>query len=88
MQEHPGEALDWLMTRLKITDNDLARDLGVAHSTVVRWRHGTHRPSMKLAMVTVRLLGGKMGRRLEVSELWDPGNLSFKNVACGSKQWT
>ncbi len=60
MQEHMGDFVRRLRTRLGLTQEELAHALGITVGTVNRWENGRFRPS-KLARSTIQEFARKHG---------------------------
>lgn len=60
MQDHMGEAVRRLRSKLGLTQEELAHALGITVGTVNRWENGRFRPS-KLARSTIQEFARKHG---------------------------
>lgn len=50
---------EW-MAEERLSDSDLARQLGVDRSTVWRWRHGITTPEQAVGQKLIRISGGRL----------------------------
>lgn len=57
--EYNIELIKKLREELKISQSELARRLGVNHSTVWKWEHGKEKPSLNNFIKLVNLIEGK-----------------------------
>ena len=64
MQDHMGELVRRLRSKLGLTQEELAHELGITVGTVNRWENGRFRPS-KLARSTIVEFAKKHGVNLE-----------------------
>ncbi len=64
MHDHMGAAIRHLRSKLGLTQEELARELGITVGTVNRWENGRFRPS-KLARHTIVEFARKHGIPLE-----------------------
>jgi len=64
MQEHMGDMVRRLRSKLGLTQEELAHELGITVGTVNRWENGRFRPS-KLARSTILEFAKKHGILLE-----------------------
>ena len=64
MQDHMGETIRRLRSKLGLTQEELAHELGITVGTVNRWENGRFRPS-KLARSTIQEFARKHGVLLE-----------------------
>jgi len=70
MQDHMGEIVRRLRSKLGLTQEELAHELGITVGTVNRWENGRFRPS-KLARSTIIEFAKKHGVSLEAES--EPG---------------
>lgn len=64
MHDHMGDMVRRLRTKLGLTQEELAHELGITVGTVNRWENGRFRPS-KLARSTILEFAKKHGVSLE-----------------------
>jgi putative transcriptional regulator len=64
MQDHMGDMVRRLRSKLGLTQEELAHELGITVGTVNRWENGRFRPS-KLARSTILEFARKHGISLE-----------------------
>ena len=64
MQDHMGDIVRRLRSKLGLTQEELAHELGITVGTVNRWENGRFRPS-KLARSTILEFARKHGVALE-----------------------
>ena len=64
MQEHMGDMVRRLRSKLGLTQEELAHELGITVGTVNRWENGRFRPS-KLARSTILEFAKRHGVLLE-----------------------
>jgi len=67
MHDHMGAAIRRLRSKLGLTQEELARELGITVGTVNRWENGRFRPS-KLARHTILEFARKHGVPVEQPE--------------------
>ena len=75
MQDHMGELVRRLRSKLGLTQEELAHELGITVGTVNRWENGRFRPS-KLARSTIVEFAKKHGISLDSDEEPDPTQTS------------